>query len=111
MQTHEYAVAGYHVYGVHNARYRNLFVDYLINGAEHYEEALLQQLRILPSQPLACLNLRKDSTLSDACIFEIELVDSLVEAVEAVTFWRDYFRAIGEVIVDGGHMFDRLAST
>ncbi|GAB2576275.1 hypothetical protein ISP15_16255 [Dyella jejuensis] len=98
---------GYHVFGVCDAQDYCLFVDYVADELDGHEKDLLQRLQHASDRVVH--EWWKKAHHSAVDIFEIECVDGATEAEQAVAFWREYFHALGETIIQGGHVCDRWA--
>ncbi|HDR9511995.1 TPA: hypothetical protein QDC03_007238 [Burkholderia cepacia] len=98
--------AGYHVFGVCCPQDFSLLVDYLVDDPAACEARLLQCIH--GSCDPGLLNWPARDQVSAEDVFEIECVFSVTDAQEAVAFWRAYFRALGETVIDSAHLRDRL---
>jgi len=96
----------FHVFGVCRDQDSSLFIDYVADSPDHHRSDLLRHLRQAPHERLQAWQAR--GALNDADIFEIESVEGCEAAKEAVACWQAYFRSLGESIIDGGHLCDRL---
>lgn len=97
----------YHIYGLSNPTDYSLYIDYMVqDDVEKHKEELLQKLQQASSiEPVFQQWLK---TLQPYNVFEIECVDQYEATQEAVEFWRNYFHACGETIINTRHFIDRL---
>lgn len=95
----------YCIYGVCAHRDCSLFIDYVSEPIESREPILLQCLALSQDPSLRTWQAKEHPRASD--IFEIECVKTLEDAKEAVSFWRAYFRSLGETIIDAAHVCDK----
>lgn len=96
----------YHVFGVCRNGDFSLFVDYIVDDLDGHRQDLLRRL-YQASDQRAVHSWLAEGELRAVDIFEIECVNNKSAARDAVVFWRAYFRALGEIIIDADHLGDR----
>ncbi|SAL32830.1 hypothetical protein AWB69_02886 [Caballeronia udeis] len=98
--------ARFHIFGVHCCREFSLLVDYIIDDPDQHKSAVLQHVQRSSDSGLLSWNARE--SLQEDDVFGIECVGGRQAAEKAVEFWRAYFRALGEIVIDAGHLCDSL---
>jgi hypothetical protein len=101
------AVPAYHIYAAHVAATYSLFIDYLIDEVTHNESTIRQRMQHASDTALAFF-LRQCPSPEEVDVFEIESVSTEMAALDAVAFWRAYFRFIGDNVIEGAHVCDHL---
>ncbi|MFJ2455751.1 hypothetical protein ACIOWK_29185 [Pseudomonas protegens] len=96
----------FHIFGVCTSTDYCLFVDYVLDDIKDHESSLLQRIQETPDPALRVW--RETTVLQSTDIFEIECVNDRETAQESVEFWRAYFCSLGETIIKGDHLCDRL---
>ncbi|AZC26526.1 hypothetical protein [Pseudomonas sessilinigenes] len=95
----------YHIFGVCHEPDSRLFVDYAVDDPGACEPRLLDFIRCSSDPALARWPAR--TQLASGDVFEIECVQDVSAAQEAVEFWRAYFRMLGMTVFEARHLVDR----
>ncbi|AZC24780.1 hypothetical protein [Pseudomonas sessilinigenes] len=95
----------YHIFGVCHGPDSRLFVDYAVDDPGACEPQLLNFIRCSSDPALARWPARPQLASGD--VFEIECVQDVGTAQEAVEFWRAYFRMLGMTVLEAHHLVDR----
>lgn len=97
----------YHVFGVNPPSGYTLLVDYILDDPEQNRLALLERIQHSNNRTLSAWQARE--LLQPDDVFDIECVSGQQDAQLAVEFWRAYFRAQGETVIEADHLWDSLA--
>ncbi|QND85145.1 hypothetical protein [Chromobacterium vaccinii] len=92
----------YRIYGASPARECSLLIDYVPASSDLDKIALLRHIQLAADEPLRSWPARDALQTDD--LFEIECVSGQQAALRAVEFWRAYFRALGEPVIESGHL-------
>lgn len=91
-----------HIFGVCHDPDSHLFVDYALDDPGAHEPQLLNFIRSSTDPAMVHWPTRRLLACGD--VFEIESVQDICAAQEAVEFWRAYFRMLGMNVVDARHL-------
>ncbi|CAB3765781.1 hypothetical protein [Paraburkholderia humisilvae] len=94
----------FYIFGVNAPDGHTLLIDYSADDPDRNGFAVLERIRRSADGGIA--DWRERERLGVADVFGIESVGSQQAAQLAVEFWRAYFRALGEIVIEASHLPD-----